>query len=142
MAFASDPCSGERCAGFQYLETVEYEAVIRGQLVDEDENPLAFTSFSVADGTKLLEMHKFCASPSQAVAYLNRQISKAQKTVNRGQKIDRKRKVVGRRAEIRVNVEGSHDKDWAVMWTDGSDFYELLSQSLCHILELERRLTP
>jgi len=119
-----------------------YTVTGRGQASDEDDGTLTFTSYQAADGTKLTLFHKRCASAARAIEFLDRQIKRATKVVKRSQKTDRDHNVVGQRAQILVVLAGGEEVDPAVAWTEGSDYYEILSDSLCSILELERRLSP
>lgn len=114
---------------------------------NDDGTRFALNSYRARDGVMVSELHGSFESTARAEYYFDKNLSKAVRVEHRGIKRDRKGKPVGKRAQIisqvisRVDPPESREVP-AILWTSGTDFYELTSDSLPHILSLEKDLTP
>lgn len=125
-----------------------FEKVAGADVTDNDDGTrFALNSYRARDGVMVSELHGSFESTARAEYYFDKNLSKAVRVEHRGIKRDRKGKPVGKRAQIisqvisRVDPPESREVP-AILWTSGTDFYELTSDSLPHILSLEKDLTP
>ena len=108
-----------------------------GELRDEDEVHLGFTHFKASDGTDLMVLYEDFDSTAKAEEYFEKQLAKAVKVMERGNKVNGVGKVVGVRAQILLRLDPPKTIP-AVLWTDGLKFHEIYSSSLKNALELEK----
>jgi hypothetical protein len=106
-----------------------------GQLI-QDGMVLGFTVHGAPDGVSLIVIYNTFDDAPQASAWFEKEIARAAKVVERGEKKDQAGKIVGKRAQILL--PSPNEKLAAVMWTDGRQFHEIDSSSLHDILELEK----
>lgn len=107
-----------------------------GEMEDEDGVSLGFTSFKAADGSALTVLYHDFDNREAAHHYFETRIQKAEKLVERKQKVGTSGNIVGERAEVLVHAQyGSMP---AVLWTDGFKFHEIYSSSRKSILKLEK----
>jgi hypothetical protein len=111
------------------------------EIVDDQGIRSALTTFQTKDGTALSLIHHECETRPAAEAYLGKMIGKAKKIVQRNEKKNKHGKIIGERAEVISSDAAGHSLP-EVMWTDGSDYREITSQSRSNILILEKQLTP
>ena len=117
---------------------MEFKNKGMGELT-EDGVDLSFTVFEASDGVRLTAIHREFDSPLRAREQFDKEVAKARKIIERGKKTDSAGKVVGERAQIIARSSGRGKTVPAVLWTDGPHFYEIVSNSVQDILELEKR---
>jgi|KBSMisStaDraftv2_1062788.scaffolds.fasta_scaffold496834_2 hypothetical protein len=110
---------------------------VMGEMQDEDGVHLGFTNFTASDGNKLTVLYEDFGIPATAQAFLEKQIAKAVKVIERKKKLNPAGTVVGERAEILLKLSPEKSIP-AVLWTDGVKFHEIYSSSRDSLLELER----
>jgi hypothetical protein len=134
-------CDGPRWVGIDQGQSaptkIVFEKTVMGELRDEDGVHLGFTNFTASDGNTLAVLYEDFGSPATAEAFLEKQMAKAAKVIDRQNKLSPDGTVVGERAEIllRLSLEKTVP---AVLWTDGVKFHEIYSTSRDCVLELER----
>jgi hypothetical protein len=112
----------------------------QGDVLDEGGRRLALTGYRATDGVLVTNVHGIFDSPSEADSYFEKETAKAMKVVRRGLKKNRKGDSVGRRAEVLYPPSPPNTKAVpAVLWTDGTSYYVLISPSLPDILSLEKK---
>jgi hypothetical protein len=116
---------------------IVFKNTMMGEMRDEDGVHLGFTNFTASDGNKLTVLYEDFGSPVTAQAFLEKQIGKAVKVIERKKKLNPAGTVVGERAEILLKVSAERAIP-AVLWTDGIKFHEIYSSSRDNVLELER----
>jgi len=116
---------------------ITFENTSMGEMQDEDGVHLGFTNLKASDGNALRVLYEDFGSPASAQAFLEKQIAKAVKEVERKKKLNRAGTVVGERAEILLRLSSEKTVP-AVLWTDGVKFHEIYSSSRGCVLELER----
>lgn len=116
---------------------ITFENTSMGELEDEDGVHLGFTNFTASDGTTLRVLYENFGSPAKAQDYLERQVSRAVKVIERKKKLSSAGTVVSERAEILLRLSPQRIIP-AVLWTDGVKFHEIYSASRDSILELEK----
>jgi hypothetical protein len=116
---------------------ISFKNTAMGEMRDEDGVHLGFTNFKASDGSTLTLLYEDFGSPATAQAFLEKQIAKAAKVVDRKNKLSPSGTVVGERAEILLRLS-SEKAIPAVLWTDGVKFHEIYSTSRDSVLELER----
>lgn len=121
-------------------ESPPFRVIRAGEVLDEDGVHLAIATFEASDGTKVTEVHNEFVSPDRARQYFEKALRRAKGIVNRAKKKDKKGQIVGERAEVTFDSEREKTIP-AVLWTDGSHFYQISSTSLQRILELEKQLS-
>jgi len=104
-----------------------------------DEAKLSVTSFKTPGGTKVSALHGTFRSSEEATRYFDRTVGASAKLVQQGQKLNKKGRPIGWRAEVTLLPQGSASQSWAVVWTDGKDYWEILSATLADAAELEKR---
>ena len=129
-------------------KTLKFRVVVMGESVDREaakagfrtagssETHLSFTLFDASDGEKLQIQTAQFLSDEEAKRYFDWTVARAYKVFHQGTKTDAKGRSVGHRAEVMVDP---HQKDLAVMWTDGASFRQILAYSLADAEELEKR---
>jgi len=75
-------------------------------------------------------------SPASAQAFLEKQLAKAVKVIERKKRLNPAGAVVGEHAEIVLRLSAERAIP-AVLWTDGVKFHEIYSSSRDSVLELE-----
>jgi hypothetical protein len=114
-----------------------FKNTMMGEMLDEDGVHLGFTNFTASDGNTLTVLYENFGSPAIAQAFLEKQIAKAVKVIERKKKLNPAGTVVGERAEILLKLSVEKPIP-AVLWTDGVKFHEIYSSSRDSVLELER----
>lgn len=130
-----------------------FDNLASGELIDETGNQLGlktlgreqtilgFIDFKASDGVRLtIEDGEFSA-PMDAKRLFEAKIAQAKKIVQRRAVKDKEGKVTGERAEVMLQSAASKPKTWAVLWTAGPWFHEIISSSLKDCLVLEREYT-
>jgi hypothetical protein len=112
-----------------------------GELVDEDGTRLSVISLRASNGVKLMETHCEFDSDKLAEQYLEKRLRKAANAIRFGDKLTKNGRLIGKRAQIEDRKPNKPTAN-AVLWTMGPHFYEIRSDSLMAILEVEMRLTP
>jgi hypothetical protein len=134
-------CDGPRWVGMNESQSappkIVFENTLMGEMRDEDGVHMGFTNFRASDGNTLTVLYEDFGSPATAEAFLEKQIAKAAKVVDRKNKLGPDGTVVGERAEITVRLSAEKAIP-AVLWTDGVKFHEIYSTSRDSVLELER----
>jgi hypothetical protein len=134
-------CDGPRWVGIDQGQSaptkIIFEKTGMGELRDEDGVHLGFTNFTASDGNTLAVLYEDFGSPATAQTYLEKQMAKAAKVIDRQNKLSPDGTVVGERAEILLRLS-SEKAIPAVLWTDGVKFHEIYSTSRDSVLELER----
>jgi hypothetical protein len=120
--------------------TGTFKIIGRGESRDEDGNQFALTAYRSPDGRKLTAINRGFDSERLSEQYLEKQTAKASRVIKVEPKTDRTGRVVGKRAEIMFSP-GAREIP-AVLWTQGSQFHEIVSDSLPSILSLEKQLSP
>jgi hypothetical protein len=117
-----------------------FEITQMGEIMDDGVR-LSFTAFKAADGTKLTVEHHEFESKDQARDYLQKAIGRVRQVTIRKKKTNSKGDAVGERAQVALESTKVSGSLLAVLWTDGVNFYEVLSASLPDILETEKSLS-
>ena len=117
---------------------IEFKTTSMGEVFDEDGVHLGFTHFTGSDGSKLTVLYGGFGTPEVAKNYLEKQIAKAAKLVEREKKADSNGKTVGERAEILLRLDDGKAIP-AILRTDGPEFHEFSSSSRDSLLQLEKR---
>jgi len=115
---------------------IGFENKLMGEVRDEDGVILGFTNFKSSDGDALTVLYQDFGSLATAQAFLEKQLAKAAKVVDRKNKLSPDGAVVGERAEILLRLSPERSIP-AVLWTDGVKFHEIYSTSRDSVLELE-----
>jgi hypothetical protein len=125
-----------------------FEKVAGADVTDNDDGTrFSMNSYRARDGVMVTELHGRFETTAGAEYYFDKHLLKAVSVEHRGIKMNRKGTAIGKRAQIisqvvsQVDPPESRDVP-AILWTTGIDFYELTSDSLPHILSLEKELTP
>ena len=116
---------------------VTFENISMGEVEDEEHIHLGVTLFKSSDGNTLEVLYEDFGSSTKAHDYLEKQLAKAVKVIERRKKLDTAGKVVGERAETLLRLS-PQEAIPAVLWTDGVKFHEIYSSSRDNILELEK----
>ena len=117
---------------------IEFKNTGMGEASDENGVHLGITNFRGSDGSKLTILYEDFGSSEAAKNYLEKQIVKAVKLVEREEKVDPNGKVVGDRAEILLRLDDVKAIP-AILRTDGPRFHEFFSSSRESLLQLEKR---
>src|SRR6202000_2085307 len=105
---------------------ISFENTLMGEMRDEDGVHLGFTNFKASDGSTLTVLYEDFGSAATAQAFLEKQIAKAAKVINRKNKLRPDGTVIGERAEILLRLSSERAIP-AVLWTDGVKFHEIYS---------------
>jgi hypothetical protein len=116
---------------------VTFHNIAAGEVEDEDHVHLGTTLFKASDGSTLQVLYEDFGSAAKARGYLEKQLAKAVKVLERKRKLNADGKVVGERAEILLRLS-AEEVVHAILWTDGVKFHEIHSSSRDNILELEK----
>jgi hypothetical protein len=121
-----------------------FEKVAGADVTDKDDGTrFALNSYRARDGLEVSELHGSFESAARAEYYFDKYVSRAVSVDRRGIKRDRKGRPIGKRAQFISRLDPPESKDVpAVIWTSGTNLYELTSDSFPHILSLEKELTP
>lgn len=119
-------------------KSMEFEPGTSGELITAGGIELGFTSYRSSDDTSLRVLYGHFKTADEARDALDKELSRAAKTVQRSAKFDGTGKIVGERAEALLQPVGNQPCLHAVMWTDGNKYREIRSHSLWHIMELEK----
>jgi hypothetical protein len=134
-------CDGPRWVGINQGQSAPekkgFENTGMGEMRDEDGVHLGFTNFTASDGNTLTVLYEDFGSPATAQAFLEKQMAKAVKIIDRKNKLSPGGTVIGERAEILLRLS-SEKAIPAVLWTDGVKFHEIYSTSRDSVVELER----
>jgi hypothetical protein len=99
------------------LKKVTFHNVAMGEVEDEDHVHLGTTLFKASDGCTLEVLYEDFGSPAKARDYLENQLARAEKVLERKNKLDAKGKVIGKRAEILLRLS-EQEVVHAILWTD------------------------
>jgi hypothetical protein len=126
----------------QTKEKLHFKIMKVGKFRDQDGTHLAFTSYQASDGVKLTVTHCRFDSQVEAHNFFGKQVGRATKVMNRTERRDVSGGVYIERAEVIFpDSSGTNEQLSAIIWTNGPEFHEILSNSLKDNLELERQLT-
>jgi hypothetical protein len=118
-------------------EIIDGEATMAGFRTDGwDKTHLGTTLFNASDGEKLSIYYASFSSSHEARRYFDWKVARGGRILKQGAYTDAKTKSVGQRAEVLL---AGDEKRFAVMWTSGSRFREIIARSLSDALELERQ---
>ena len=95
-----------------------------------------YHGYKASDGQRLRSKYGELRTEDEANRYFDWSLAKAARVITEGDKFDRKGKPVGRRAEVSLNPDRS---SYAVMWTHGAMFREILADDLAHAIALEKQ---
>jgi len=102
---------------------------------------LGFTVYKASDGGGLEVAHGWPSSPQAAQQYLEKvNPGQFEVVLQRGKKLDKKGNVIGERIRS-VSIWNGH-WTYVVAWTNKSDYFDIRSDSLPDLLELEKLYTP
>ena len=110
-----------------------------GEIKAGDGNLLAFTIYEAFDGTKLTVLHREFDSSALAKEHFNSELRNAMKIVHRSMTQSNTAKPTRERAELTILQAGGGKPLSAVLWTQGADFREIISESRQDLLELEKQ---
>jgi|GEM_PF-3269799 hypothetical protein len=112
-----------------------------GEIRDEDGTVFAFTSYEdTSDGASLMVLHKRYASVAEARRKFEHEIQKATKILERSAKKDKTGKVVEERGVLVCRSAEQGGSAQMILWINGLDLFEVLSDSLKDARELENKL--
>ncbi len=115
-------------------KTFEFRRGNAGELETKDGILLDFINYKASDGVDLRVLY----TDVNAQLAFDKEIAQAIKIIDRRPKVDGDGKVVGNRAQVLFPPLRQTEPVSAVMWTDGTKFHEIRSQSLPDILKLEK----
>ena len=120
---------------------LDFTTVVTGEFL-EDGVRFSLTTYQVSNGFRIEVIHGVFENPSKAREYFSKTMSDAHvlRLVSRRDKKNKSGAVVGSRAQIVSDASENMKEIPAVLWTDGSHYYELLCGSVSTIEEMERRL--
>ena len=141
-AQSSDPgrVPGANCP--KAMRELTLKTVSIGELQDGNAH-LGFSALAASDGVDIMHFYAGFVGPDEAKKYLLLVVARARRIVAQGEKQNERGEVVGLRAVLSLpNADDVAKEHWAIVWTDGRDFEEFSSNSLCHALEMERTFYP
>jgi hypothetical protein len=103
----------------------------------EDGTHLGITDFKSPDGPGVAVLYATLGTPAKAHEYFEKQLAKAAKVIERKNKLNAAKEVVGERAQILPGLDQETSYP-AVLWTDGQTYHEIYSSSLKNVLALEK----
>jgi len=131
-----------RALSAQRTKRIQFKIRTMGDGWDKDGVHLAVASYEASDGVVLALTHYQCVSAVAAQEYFMRAIGKVTRITKRSKKKDKAGRVVGERAEGVFPASSPNEETTsAVLWTFGSDLYEIRSSSLRDNRELEKLLS-
>lgn len=112
-----------------------------GEMKAHDSTDLGFVTYTNQAGVAVTIIRGTLDSDKHAVSELNYEIKNAKKVMEHSLRKDESGKIVGERIVV-VFQETSPQADlYAVVWTDGRNFCEVLSPLLSLVLEREKELS-
>jgi len=121
---------------------MRFETTLVGEMRDRDGIRLAFTVFRASDGTKLTLTHHRFDSPLEAQRYFDKCVENASKVASNTTTKDKSGATVRQRAEaILPTDKDSGNSNFAILWTNGSEFQEIISESREHSLLFEKQVS-
>jgi hypothetical protein len=140
IAVAQTP-SGEESQARAYLQQKKFKVERVGELKDQDGTHLAFTTYKAEDGTLVTLIHGEFATAVEAQEFFEKEVTKAVRVIEKGNKTGQQKKIVGKRAEADFDSGRSTGPLHAVLWTAGPDFFKLQSISLIDVTEFEKSMS-
>jgi hypothetical protein len=95
-----------------------------------------YDRYKASDGQRLDSKYGEFRTEDEATRYFDWSLTKAAQVITEGDTLDRKGNHVGRRAEVSLKPDRS---SYAVMWTHGAMFREILAGDLAHAIALEKQ---
>lgn len=123
-----------------YLEARKYHIETMGELRDGQIH-LGYTAYKAVDGVIVTVVRNKFESPESAKEYLEVQIRKASKIVQRGAALKAQEKGPEDRTEVELNSNSKSHALHAVLWTCGQEYFQVQSTSLRDILAFEKVLS-
>jgi hypothetical protein len=126
-----------------YLQERQFKVVLVGEIKDPDVSHIGFTNYKAKDGATATLIHYEFPSPTSARDYLEKRLSRDKKLriIERGNKMDRKKVSVGMRVYAEFASDSSSAPMQDILWTNGSNFYEVTAISLKDALAFENAFT-
>lgn len=115
-----------------------FTSVLAGSGRTEDGSPFSFWSAKSSDGVAISARTEKRRSVARAHAELRKQLKSAE-VVEQGPKTNNQGERVGERVVGCFAATHETKGRCVVLWTDGSDFHFLESQSLRHLLAFEKK---
>jgi hypothetical protein len=122
-------------------KSLKFENMMMGESITTEGVHLGLMTFQASDGVKLTVIEGEFGSAQRAQQEFDKEIAKATKVIERGEKKDKTGKAIGERAQIMAGTSDPDNPIPAVVWTDGLWFHEIRSISMRDILELEKLCT-
>ena len=120
------------------LRKLTLRSTSRGEIYDGP-TALGFDALRASDGVAITHLFAGFGTPDKAKGYLARILGRARTIFQHGEKKNDKGKVIGERAVISLpSSEDPNKERYSVIWTDGANYEQFSSASLCHALEMER----
>jgi hypothetical protein len=142
LAGAADSQGSQRQANPDRRPTaMTFRIIARGESRDDDGHQFASTAYRASDGSKLNVLRGRFESQRLAEEYLGKQTAKASKVIESGPETDKTGRAVGKRAQVAFST-GDSGTVAAVLWTNGAEYREIVSDSLPGVLALEKALAP
>ena len=101
-----------------------------------DSAHFGYNRYKASDGQRLDSKYGEFRTEDEATRYFDWSLAKAAQVITEGDTVDRKGNHVGRRAEVSLKPDRS---SYAVMWTHGAMFREILAGDLAHAIALEKQ---
>lgn len=95
-----------------------------------------YNGYRASDGQRLDSKYGEFRTEDEAKRYFDWSLAKAAQVITEGDTLDHEGNHVGRRAEVSLKPDRS---SYAVMWTRGAMFREILANDLAHAIALEKR---
>ena len=106
------------------------------QTLNWDSAHFGYNRYKASDGQRLDSKYGDFRTEDEATRYFDWSVAKAAQVITEGDTLDRKGNHVGRRAEVSLKPDRS---SYAVMWTHGATFREILAADLAHAIALENQ---
>jgi hypothetical protein len=117
---------------------LQYIELSAGLAFSKQRETIALHTYSVSDGRLVYATYYYYRSPKKAKRELNRRLSSAIRTITRETKLDERGHKTGVRAIGIFRSGAAANKEFQVLWTDGSDLNIIRGPSLSHVLQLEK----
>ena len=131
--------SGNRPSDMKQDQASQFRELSSGKGTTKDGAPFSTQTYESKDGVKVLVMRENRDSPERASRRLQERTKEAVEIVERDTKMDEKGQRVGDRVVATFAKSDSSEKEVAVLWTNGAQFYYIQSPSLPVTLEFEKK---
>lgn len=116
---------------------IEFTEGNMGEIETADGIRLGFTNFKASDGVSVRILYWDFDDQLGVKKAFEKELARASKVLERGEKVDGAGKVVGERAQVLLQTT-DHLSVFGIVWTDGVKFHEIRSASLRDALGLEK----